>query len=198
MATTQLFVELLIIGVGALAALLIFGAAVLGYEPTSALLELLSTKALIPGLSVAYVLGIVTDRIADRVFGRLDTRYREEFFPEDGRGYYTARRTLLIHGAKLWDHLEYGRSRLRICRGWAFNTILLLVAIDALAFIRPSPMTEPLWKVYACNLFLAALGISCTACWRELARKEYQKIERQSDWIEKQQQHEGGIDAQEI
>ncbi len=193
MATTQLFVELLVIGFGALAALVILGAAFFGYEPAYFFFGALSTKTALPAIAVAYLLGIVTDRAADRLFERPDRRYRKEFFGDDKARYFDARRTLIVHAPALWEHLEYGRSRLRICRGWALNAVLLLVAVDAFAFARLTAMVTSMWNIVAGNVFLVLFGILCAYCWRELARKEYQKIRRQSAWIEKQQEGESNV-----
>ncbi len=194
MATTQLFVELLVIGFGALVWLAILGAALFGFDPAHFYQGLLSVRAFLPVLAVVYVLGIVTDRLADWLFERLDVRHRKEYFGDDKAGYFNARRTLVVHGPALWEHLEYGRSRLRICRGWALNAVLLLVAVDVFAFVRRPAMLTSGWNLAVCNLFLGLFGVLCALCWGALTRKEYQKIRRQSAWIKKKKQQEGESD----
>ncbi len=188
MATTQLFVELLVIGFGVLAALLILGAVIFDYQLAFLLTGGLSAKAAVPLLVAAYVLGIVADRIADRFFERFDARYRKKYFGADQDCYFHARRTLMLHGQALWEHLEYGRSRLRICRGWVLNSALLAVAVTVFAFARSSSGWKFWLQVSLSNIGLISFGALCAYCWRSLTEKEYKKIERQSAWIEKQQE----------
>lgn len=197
MTTTHLFVELLVIGFGALAWLAILGAAVFGYDFTPLLRGNQSWVTLLPLLSLVYVLGILIDRMADWAFDRLgfDARHRKAHFGEDRDAYFAARRTLVVHGPALWEHLEYGRSRLRICRGWALNALMLLVAVDALALVRRAGMLAPWWRLVVCNLFFFALSALCIACWWALNQKEYRKIQRQSAWIEKMKKQEESSDG---
>ncbi|NJN21306.1 MAG: hypothetical protein HC812_09070 [Leptolyngbya sp. RL_3_1] len=67
MSTTDLFVELLIIGVGAAIGLFLLVLTVFGYG-WLAWDGLLSLPALLPILAIVYVLGIVVDRFSDRLF----------------------------------------------------------------------------------------------------------------------------------
>ncbi len=70
MGTTELFVELIVIGTGAFSWITMFTFSIFGYQwvPT----ELLFTvPALFPFLSFIYIVGIITDRIADVVFSKL-------------------------------------------------------------------------------------------------------------------------------
>lgn len=185
MNTTHLFVELLVIGVGAALAVALAIAALLGMAPADLLLDLGQQPSvwltLLPLLSVVYVLGIVVDRIADWAFHRWDAKHREEFFPGQRNRYYDDRRTLVVFGPRLWDHLEYGRSRLRICRGWSVNALALLVAVDVLAVTGSMEVSG--YRLAVSNFFLLALAALCIACWRSLSRTEYGKIERQSEWL---------------
>lgn len=41
--------------------------------------------------------------------------------------YHTARRTIVVHAEPMYRLRQYGRSRMRICRGWALNAALLSV-----------------------------------------------------------------------
>ena len=94
MSTTNLFVELLVIGVGASIWLILSTLSVLGYAwvPVD---RLLSPSAAVPALALVYVLGIISDRVADAVF--------ELVWSDDLRGsqfrnrseYYDARRLIL-------------------------------------------------------------------------------------------------------
>lgn len=183
MTTTQLFVELLVIGFGALAWLLLFAAVFFGVDPARLNPAFLSFSALLPLASFAYVLGILVDRVADRLLDRLDDRHRREFFGDDKNGYFVARRTLLVKAPELWTHLEYGRSRLRICRGWALNAVLLLVALDLFAIVHRPAALLSVPSIIVCNLALVIFAGLSFWCWRALNRKEYKKIGRQSVWV---------------
>jgi hypothetical protein len=68
MSTTTLFVELVVVGVGALAWVCLLLMAGLGHEwvPVD---KLFSPSATVPVLALVYLLGIVTDRVADTVLG---------------------------------------------------------------------------------------------------------------------------------
>ena len=65
MRTTELFAELLVIGIGGCALLVTLA---LIAAPEAAAWSFDAVKLLIPGLAVAYVLGIVVDRFADWIF----------------------------------------------------------------------------------------------------------------------------------
>jgi len=67
MNTTNLFVELIVIGVGAFIWLILLVLSVFGYAwiPIE---HMLAPAVTIPMLAVIYVLGIISDRIADTVF----------------------------------------------------------------------------------------------------------------------------------
>ena len=69
MSTTNLFVELIVIGIGAAIWVVLAALAVFGYSWVP-LDQVFSTFAAAPFLGVVYVLGIILDRVADAVFER--------------------------------------------------------------------------------------------------------------------------------
>ena len=94
MSTTNLFVELIVIGVGALAWIVLLVLSLFGWAwvPTE---RVFSTVALVPLLSLIYVLGIVSDRIADSLFEHWwNDNLRKSRFPEIN-DYHAARRRIL-------------------------------------------------------------------------------------------------------
>ncbi|MCB1035170.1 MAG: hypothetical protein KDD47_15185 [Acidobacteria bacterium] len=187
MTTTPLFVELLVIGFGALSWMLLAFAAALGYDPFGPQRGLLALAEpvvwLVPALTLAYVLGVVTDRFADRVFDRWDRKMLHAVFKGDRERYYELRRVLSLHGRDLWDNLEYGRSRMRICRGWALNFFLLALS-TSLFLVSGAPAEAPSAReLTVFNLGFLLLSAGCVACWRKLNRKEYEKIQRQAEWL---------------
>jgi hypothetical protein len=183
MTTTHLFVELLVIGCGAMAWLVLLAAALFGFSPSGLGEHLFSLAALFPVLALAYVLGILVDRIADWMLEKWDRKHLQEFFGEDRDAYFRDRRTLITGAPALWNHLEYGRSRLRICRGWALNAALLLLSFNLfLIFGQKAPSLSPI-QILCFNLGLLLVAALCILSWRALNRKEYKKIQRQSEWV---------------
>ena len=175
MNTTNLFVELIVIGVGALAWLTLLVLALFGWEwvPTT---QVFSTVGLVPILSLIYVLGVVSDRIADLLFDRLWERdLRKTRFLEVA-DYHAARRQILTRSERLSEVLEYMRSRLRICRGWALNSVLIAVALNLFIRLRlsqyPSALLLSLFGTAAILLFAAASWYT----WRSLTVTEYRKV----------------------
>ncbi|MDY7092866.1 MAG: hypothetical protein SX243_07835 [Acidobacteriota bacterium] len=190
MTTTQIFAELLVIGFGAFAWLLVLGAAIFGWEVPRVAERLTSWELLLPMLSLVYVLGIVVDRLADWFFDRWDKQYRDEEF-ESKEAFYNARRLMVYYGKGLWEDLEYGRSRLRICRGSACNSVALLVSLFILWITRADVGPEHWFQKLSCTFFLLAITVLCVACWRKLVVKEYRKTKRQSKWLNDQLKKRG-------
>jgi hypothetical protein len=82
MSTTTLFVELVVIGAGAAGWLLLLVLAILNPGAVPEGIVKPSTELLIAALPGVYVLGIVTDRIADALFEHLFVRgMRDRYFP---------------------------------------------------------------------------------------------------------------------
>ena len=188
MATTHLFVELLVIGFGALAWIVLLFAAVFGYDISAIKDQLLPLGALFPILSLAYVFGILTDRVADWIFDWLweDTQYSKIYGDEfKTDSYFEDRRTLVVESPELWQFIEYGRSRLRICRGWALNSLLLLLALVVYAALGKGAAVLRGWPLVFMGLALILLAFLCWKSWQKLNYKEYEKIRRQAGWVRK-------------
>src|SRR5215210_8108672 len=131
MGTTNLFVELVVIGVGAMAWLCLLILTVFGWTWIP-LEKLFSTTALLPLVSLIYLLGIVSDRIADSIFERFWVERLQLTRFANTNEYHVARRQILTGSERLSDLLEYGRSRMRICRGWTLNSVLIAIALNLL------------------------------------------------------------------
>lgn len=180
MNTTSFFVELIVIGVGAaiwiaLAVLSVFGTTWLS---SGSFGKDLGVQLLVPSLSVVYVLGIITDRAADWVFGPWSRALQQRAFGS-AEEYYRARTTLYARFAALTDLYEYGRTRLRICRGWALNAALILIAFDVFAARQISAYPRgPLWVTGTVGFGLLAL--SALMAWRGLTVQEVARLHHQS------------------
>jgi hypothetical protein len=121
MATTQLFVELLIVGIG-VAIWLAFLLAVVLRFPWGSPLPQLSTAHLTILLGTSYVLGILIDRLAWTLFHPMENRHRAKIFGSDPEPSIEDReRHILVNSSSLREQILYNRSRLRICRSWILN-----------------------------------------------------------------------------
>lgn len=141
MKTTNLFVELVVVGTGAalFVALLFytfFGDHLLFGQALSSLAKPDDLASIIPVLSFIYVLGIVTDKIAYRIFKGKEDSLRKKIFGDDG--YYKKRHSLYTseNTTQAIEAFEYGRSKVRICRGWTVNSVLLILALICFMIFR--------------------------------------------------------------
>ncbi len=185
MNTTNLFVELIVIGVGVSFWLLLVACSVFGssWLPDN---DGVILVAAIPSLAVVYALGIIWDRISDWIFQKFWTDdLRSRHFDSLGE-YYNARRTLLTQSGALSELLEYGRSRLRICRGWTLNALMSAIALNIFTWSDHSPVFEidrTRLSIFG-SVFLILLAGGSWFAWRSLAASEYRKISEQSAWLE--------------
>ncbi|MFN2516555.1 MAG: hypothetical protein ABR556_10125 [Pyrinomonadaceae bacterium] len=183
MSTTSLFVELVVIGVGALAWVVLLVLSVFGWNwvPTE---RIFSSVALVPLLSLIYIFGIVTDRIADALFENWwNEDIRKKTFP-NVEDYFVAQRLILTRSERFAKLLEYGRSRLRICRGWALNSMLIAIALNIFIWSRLAnsslTFSLSLFGTTACLLF----AIASWYTWKKLSVTEYRKMKEQAAFLE--------------
>lgn len=182
MNTTSLFVELIVIGIGAgfWIALLVF--AIFGYSwiPDNNMFSLISA---IPFLATVYVLGIVSDRLIDKFFDKLwGTDLRVQYF-EGPIEYFKARRIVITSSDRMADIIEYSRSRLRICRGWAVHSILIAVAIPVFAYAQFTDEMALKISIAGCTIF-CILAVSSFIAWKYLTKMQYLKIKEQAEFLE--------------
>ena len=185
MSTTDLFVELIVVGIGAMAWLALFALAVFGTGWADAD-WLFSLPALVPLLALTYVVGIVVDRVTDVAFDRLWGRalYRRHYPGHESRAaYYDDRRLIYMRAERLADLLEYGRSRLRISRGWAFNAAMLAVATNVFVWTRleDAAVRAPI-SAFA-TVFWVALAVGAWYSWRRLDGNDYRRCREQAAFL---------------
>jgi hypothetical protein len=174
MGTTELFVELIVIGIGAAIWIVLGTFSLFGF--TWVPKEILSVPTLIPFLSLVYIVGIVTDRIADVLFEAiwapklLKKYYSSSIAPRDDR------RLIYSTNPFLANLMEYGRSRLRICRGWAFNAVLILIAANF--FIATQVTGRDLQnKLYLwVNLLVGFVAFFSWYSWHQLQDMQYRRL----------------------
>jgi hypothetical protein len=185
MGTTDLFVELVVIGIGALVWIVVSTFSIFGYEWVP-LEQVFSISSLIPFLSLIYIVGIITDRIADTLFGRI-------WVPKISKRYYASsedetedRRIIYSTNEYLANLIEYGRSRLRICRGWAFNSFLIMIASTCfiIAQIHDVALTRGL--LVWINVVFGFITIFSWYSWYQLTDTQYRRVKGEADFIRRQ------------
>lgn len=182
MSTTNLFVELLVIGVGAACwvLLLLCGAVSVEQIPTP---WLRSYPLLLVSLAFLYVFGIITDRLADWTFDKLFSgRIRARYF-DSKRSYQDARRLVLSSSTRLADLHEYGRTRIRISRGWSLNSLLAAAVLCGQTRLQPA---DSLWSTPLAQWGVVAFGglsLAAWCSWRLLVSFEYLKIREHAEFL---------------
>jgi 8-oxo-dGTP pyrophosphatase MutT (NUDIX family) len=154
MATTALVTEILIVGLEAEAWLTLFVLAVFGTDWVE-LDALRGWEALVTilVLAVAYVLGIVVDRLAD-------TAFRWVRGP-DQPGFARKRLEVLHASSGMSPFVEYQRSRLRVARGTLFN--LVPAALAAAAFLFWGTSVDARWLLAVLGGALVVLPVGAYA-----------------------------------
>jgi hypothetical protein len=129
-------------------------------------------------------LGILIDRIADRVFCKLsEGRIRKKYFGKSVEDHQNARRTIALASPQLYAIRQYActRTRIRICRGWALNSIALAAA-----------GSWHVWREFGGDL-PALLFLDAIAClvllgsvfaWISLVESDYGHVKRTAMFIE--------------
>ncbi|MBU7586840.1 MAG: hypothetical protein KAF91_28985 [Nostoc sp. TH1S01] len=184
MNTTALFVELIVIGTGAaiwliLLLLGIFGYTWVAWKETTALV------ALIPVLSLVYVLGIVVDYLAFLLYGKWDKRLRRHKFPNNEE-YESARIYVYTYAtSNIINRLEYDRSRIRIVRAWSINFFILAINTIIFVWIQLSVIHFSLRLGISMFSTLAfGIGVASTLyVWRTLSLGYYGQIAQASVFL---------------
>jgi len=90
--------------------------------------EVWSDRTLIlPLVAAAYAVGIVLDRLAWSLFSPLEHRIEAEYVLRLGMPRWRLERSVTNGSENLARDLYYTRSRLRICRAWVLNGVLITV-----------------------------------------------------------------------
>ena len=155
MPTTQLFVELLVIGMGVVAWIVLFVAAAFGW-PLSPQPAALGAGELAAMTAMAYVLGIMMDRIARALWGAF--LFRPNHIGETPTN--DAERMICCKSERLWNTCAYNRSRFRICRAWTLNFALLAITY---AVWNARVQTHP-WQ-HSAAIVVVALALCALGAW---------------------------------
>jgi hypothetical protein len=177
MSTTQLFAELLVSGTGVviwLAFLLAWGFQISFRELTSDA----SIFTLAPIVAIAYVFGIILDRMGYSIFRGSERRFRNRVVGSQESPHIKDKELYVLTNSKeLGLQINYNRSRLRICRSWIINFILIAIS-SALWGYSSNPSTAFYLPV---AIFL--LGLATFFVWSRLVVDHYRNIQTSYNYL---------------
>jgi hypothetical protein len=182
MGTTDLFVELIVIGMGSTVWIFFLIISIFGFSWVD-FNKLFSLPALFPFLSLTYVLGIVFDRISDTIFELIWAKELFRKYYENKDDFHDDRRFIYIHEGRLANLLEYGRSRLRICRGWALNSVLILLTLNFFVWTK-LPDSSLKIQVSIFGSFLCIfLACGTWFSWYKLTLNDFRRVKEQANFL---------------
>jgi len=163
MATTNLIVDFLVIGITSfvwIAPILVY---VMGMQWLSVLANLALGQVPII-LMAAYVIGIPVSRVADDVTGWWNRRVRDKVFDSTGGPRYHQRLNRIVgRSESATDYLSYRRSIVRVSRASGVNLAAGAVLWMALDWLRPGGVAWP-WN-YGIPLTCAVLSGVMMRAW---------------------------------
>ncbi|MDX2246617.1 MAG: hypothetical protein SF052_07580 [Bacteroidia bacterium] len=182
MKSSSYIIELIVAGAGAMVWLILILFIFVGYDWIS--LPLISEPALVIVFSpFLYIAGVVTDRLVDNLFDRwFKENYKNPGFLGKEE-YIIARTKIYTRSDSLRELIEYSKMRIRICRAWAFNSMMIMIAGDLFVLLSHSPfeLWSQRWGAFAgiTVSFLLFSFLSFRA-WRSLSLKEAEYLAIQS------------------
>lgn len=192
MKTTELFVELVIIGIGFFCVSFFFIS--IFYPPLVNFITPLASKPvfIIIFLSLSYVFGIIWDRVADYIFKVPELIIRESTFNKQGKDFLykdfqNIRTTVYDNSETIKEWASYSRSRLRICRSWAI-VFLLLGVLTPIDFLLSIKIATDFFNVIFYS-FIIFFALSLFA-WYRLVHQEYRRLILEYISLSKESTHE--------
>jgi D-alanyl-lipoteichoic acid acyltransferase DltB (MBOAT superfamily) len=177
MSTTQLFAELLVSGTG----VVIWLAFLLAWAFRISFQDLTSDAnifTLAPIVAIAYVLGIVMDRLGYSIFRGSEHRLRNRIVDsKESPPIRDQEMYVVTNSNELGLQINYNRSRLRICRSWIINFILIAIS-SALWGYSFDPGTALYLPIASLLLSLATLFI-----WSRLVIDHYRNIQTSYNYL---------------
>jgi drug/metabolite transporter (DMT)-like permease len=165
MNTTTLYAELIVVGSGTSIFIVLFFYSLFGdaswLSKLGGLSSIGSVVSLIPVLSVLYLLGIVITNVGHLVFKRWEERLRKKNLSDIKSEYEEVRTTLYTSTNKdLMEQFEFRRSKIRICRGWFINSILIIIALVTYLWTKKIPESTVWFWIVIVGLLMMGIGIS--------------------------------------
>jgi len=191
MNTTNYVLELLISGVSTFIWLILLFLIIIGQDIIFVINFLDETDKLIIALAtlpVIYTFGVLVDRLVDIIFDKADKKIRRKENFETEEQYRKSRSNIYIHSESLINLFEYGRIRIRICRNWVFNGLLIFLTSMIYIWTFPFINLEYLlkWKfTLAVSLILLSSVVLAYFSWKQLNIKQYRFLKIQNEIFEK-------------
>lgn len=191
MSTTQVFVELLITGFGGLIWMAMLVGVLCGLSPEDLLTRDYPAFLLFPVSGIAYIIGILIDRISYQAFIGLENRIGYRTFASHGKdGDKPGKnaeadvgpviRLVMHHSGQLKDKIHYTRTRLRLCRSWIVNFSLICLSLALALF---SGLDEHQNLLLALLFLSLLLSVACYFVWKRLAIDYYIDIKSSYDLL---------------
>ena len=176
MNTTLLFAELLITGlqVGFWFLFLILSIFGYGWLQGPLSISLVDWQAVIIAtlFSLFYAMGIIVDRLADRLFGDWEWRITKRAIPQPAKPIAVMRFELGKDNEALNQQFNYNRSRMRIARASALNFGLTTIFASIFILTRLSTLAATDRWIYFVFTAITGLFLTLSAvyAWQKLMR----------------------------
>ena len=179
MATTNLIVDFLVIGITSMVWIVPVVVALVGWGWLSVLLGL-GAGAIPLLLGLAYVLGLIVSRLADDALDTWNDAWRDRVFGiSPATSYHNRINFIFTHSDTAEEYLSYRRSIIRISRSCAIN---LLLGSLAWAFTAQWTGVGCAGTIAIC-FFLLVGSIFLFRTWREVLRGYFRSVEDMYNYL---------------
>lgn len=169
MQTTQLYVELIIIGLEGSIGILFAFISLFGFEKFNKVISYLNTlPATIIALGFLYILGLILDRFADLVFQKLEDKYREQ------SGIQAKSVLVILTKTEHLKFFEFTRTRSRILRSSTIITLFSTIMAVVCFVIRP--INGSINAVFFCGLLGSFLFFVSFCSYRKILKRFYEGV----------------------
>lgn len=190
MKTTNYLIELIIAG---LSTLLWVSLLVLSIVDLQTLSNYDFFNRNIPYITIAaislpfvYIVGVIVDRIFDSLFDDLLLRNHNYKYLKSQFEYDLAKAKIYLSNESLVDKFEYYRTKIRICRTWIFNSILIWISLLIFLWCHKSFPTQYDRIFFIITMILPASAFLSFIAWKRLIDTEDKFLHHSIKEIHKQ------------
>ncbi|MEI6433571.1 MAG: hypothetical protein WCP32_01920 [Bacteroidota bacterium] len=183
MNTSNLIVEFLVIGFGAMLSLILMSGIIINPEQIFLFFKTIELQYVILLLPITYVIGILAERLSASILK--PKKIEQKIFP-NGSALF-CRTTVYLKSQSLKELTEINRSLRSICRAYFLNFILLIISLNTFIFLNKQFVADKLKFIenptlfqVAVSFFLAILSLYCVKTYRKLTLQEYKMLKEQS------------------
>jgi hypothetical protein len=182
MNTSNLIVEFLVIGFGAMLSLILLSGIVIDPEHIYLFFKTLELQSLILLLPITYVIGILTERLSASIIK--PNKIEKTIFPDGNSDF--CRTTVYIKSQSLKELTEINRSLRSICRAYFLNFILLVASFNFFFLLNRQFIFEKLKFInnptafqIILTLCFGLLSWRCLVTYKQLTTGEYKMLKEQ-------------------